>query len=272
MKDVHPEQSKVLLACYCFMTGFIDAISFKAIYVWCGFQTGNAVQLALAIARPFQGDHTFYTPDRQALTSLLTFIFGALLARTGDRVGAKTRAWFFAGTFVQALFTMAAAICIWKSGQGGVASDRGSPAWTTPLTYAALGFMSASLGLQGGMAKRLNTQFAATLVITTMWCELMADPKLHHIRKWVSSRDHKLATIGALLLGGFMGAISVEAMGPAGTLGLGTGLRGLIAIGWLFIPDEKKKKYPRPGFHSLHLRPEEMAALDKETIWSAKIT
>jgi len=271
MRDVHPEQSKVLLACYCFMTGFINAVSFNAIYVWCGFQTGNAVQLALAVARPFQGDDTFYTPDRQALTSLLTFIFGALLARVGDRVGSKARIWLFIGTFVQALFTMAAAICLWKSDEGSVALDRSNPAWTKPLTYVALGFMSASLGLQGGMAKRIDTQFAATLVITTMWCELMADPKLHHIRRWVSSREHKLAVIGALLLGGFTGGISLTVIGSVRTLGLGAGLRGLIAIGWLFVPNKEKKRTFTPGFHSLCLRPEEMVALDKETIWSAKI-
>ncbi|EPQ54578.1 hypothetical protein GLOTRDRAFT_42824, partial [Gloeophyllum trabeum ATCC 11539] len=244
---------------------------FRAIYIWPGFQTGNAVQLALALGRPFLGDHSFHIPDRQALTSLLTFIFGALLARIGDRVGSKSRVWLFSGSLVQALFTMAAAVCIWRSGDGSVASDRGSPAWTTPLTYVALGFISASLGLQGGMAKRINTQFAATLVITTMWCELMADPKLHHIRKWVSTRDHKLAVIGSLLVGGFMGAVSVEAIGSAGTLGLAAGLRALIAIGWVFVPDREKKRRFKPGFHSLHLHPEQMAALDKETIWSAKI-
>ena len=93
---------------------------------------------------------------------MTTFLFGAFIGRIGDRIGAKTRLWLLIGTFVQALFTMGAAISLWKSGQGSVASGRNSPAWTDASTYACLGLMSASMGLQGIMGKRVNTQFATT--------------------------------------------------------------------------------------------------------------
>jgi hypothetical protein len=92
----------------------------------------------------------------------LTFLFGAFIGRIGDKMGAKTRAWLFLGTFIQVLFTMAAAILIWRSGQGPIASDRGDIAWTNAKAFASLGFISASLGLQGIMGKRVNTQFATT--------------------------------------------------------------------------------------------------------------
>lgn len=93
---------------------------------------------------------------------MLTFVGGASLGRIGDKMGAKTRAWLCLGTFIQALFTMAASIAAWKSHQGSVAELRGDPAWTNALTFVAIGFMSASLGLQGIMGKRVNTQFATT--------------------------------------------------------------------------------------------------------------
>lgn len=93
---------------------------------------------------------------------MTTFLFGAFIGRIGDRIGAKTRLWLFLGTFIQALFTMGAAISLWKSGQDSVASGRNSPAWTDASTYACLGLMSASMGLQGIMGKRVNTQFATT--------------------------------------------------------------------------------------------------------------
>ena len=93
---------------------------------------------------------------------MTTFLFGAFIGRIGDRIGAKTRLWLLIGTFVQALFTMGAAISLRKSGQGSVASGRNSPAWTDASTYACLGLMSASMGLQGIMGKRVNTQFATT--------------------------------------------------------------------------------------------------------------
>jgi len=228
------------LAAYCFMTGWIDAVSFSAIFVWCAFQTGNSVQLALALARLFQGspghrDSSFHLPDKQALTSLITFLFGAFIGRIGDRVGAKTRAWLFLGTLLQALFTMAAAISLWKSGQGSVASSRYVPAWSSAGTYACLGLMSASMGLQGIMGKRVNTQFATTIVLTTVWCELMADPKLFAARR-VASRDRRMIAVTSLFVGGFCSRAILQAIGSPASLGIGTGLRVLVAFSWLFVP------------------------------------
>ncbi|KAI0827006.1 hypothetical protein BC628DRAFT_1370319 [Trametes gibbosa] len=246
MTDVDPLQSTFPLAAYCFMTGFIDSVSFTAIFVWCGFQTGNSVQLALALARLFSGppgqrDTSFHLADQQALTSVLTFIAGASLGRIGDRMGSKTRAWLFLGTMIQALFTMAAALTAWTSGQGSIAEVRGDPAWSNALTFVAIAFMSASLGLQGIMGKRVNTQFATTIVLTTVWCELMADPKLLNFRQRVVTRDHKLIAIVALFLGGFVGRAIIDASGAAATLGVGTGMRVVIAIWWLFVPGKQSK-------------------------------
>ena len=115
-----------------------------------------------------QRDTSFHLADKQALTSITTFLFGAFLGRIGDRMGSKTRAWLFLGTFLQALFTMAAALCAWKSGQPSVTDSRAEPVWTNALTFAAIGFMSASMGLQGIMGKRVNTQFATTSASTRL--------------------------------------------------------------------------------------------------------
>jgi len=238
MADVDPTLSTVPLSAYCFMTGFIDAISFSAVFVWCGFQTGNSVQLALALARlftPGNTDLSFHIADQQALTSLLTFIGGAFIGRIGDKMGAKTRAWLVLGTFIQALLTMAAALAVWKGGQGSIASVRGDPAWTNARSFAALGFASASIGLQGIMGKRVNTQFATTVVLTTVWCELMADPKLF-TRGFVLSRDHKLIAVLTLFVGGFVGRALIDQIGSAGTFGIGAGIRVLIALSWLWVP------------------------------------
>ena len=69
------------------------------------------------------------------------------------------------GTLIQALLTMAAALTLWKSGQPSVADARDQPAWSNALTFVTIGFMSASVGLQGIMGKRVNTQFATTGVL-----------------------------------------------------------------------------------------------------------
>ena len=73
-------------------------------------------------------------------------------------------------------------------------------------------------------------------MLTTVWCELMADPKLFTLNRRVISRDHKLIAIGVLFLGGFVGRALLDAIGAAGALGIGAGLRALIALWWLFVP------------------------------------
>ncbi|THV03528.1 hypothetical protein K435DRAFT_827097 [Dendrothele bispora CBS 962.96] len=248
--EVDPAWCTAPLAAYCFMTGFIDAISFSAVFVWCGFQTGNFAQLALALARLFETnnsstgslqDSSFHIADRQALVSLLTFNLGAFLGRIGDRMGPHTRIWLVLGTFIQTLFTMAAAVTIWQSGSLSIADDRGDPSWSNALSYVCLAFMSASLGCQGILGKRLNTQFTTTIVLTTVWVELVTDPKLFYHER-VKTRDHKLIAAFFLFLGAFASRAILATVGASGALGVGTGVRLLITLSWLFVPGKKAQK------------------------------
>ena len=78
-------------------------------------------------------------------------------------------------------------------------------------------------------------------MLTTVWCELMADPKLFQFHRFIISRDHNCIAIIALFLGGFIGRAIIDAAGAAATLGVGTGLRTLIAIWWLFVPGKPPK-------------------------------
>ncbi|KAI6017121.1 hypothetical protein EDC04DRAFT_3093457 [Pisolithus marmoratus] len=244
MQEVDGSRASAPLTAYCFMTGYIDVVCFSAIFVWCAFQTGNSVQLALALARLFNGsrDYSLQLVDGQSLCSVLSFIFGAFIGRLGDKIGCKTRLWMILGTFIQTLFTMAAAIAIWKSGQRSVSDSRDDPAWTNAFSFVCIGFMSASMGLQGIMGKRLNTQFTTTVVLTTTWCELITEPQLFHFRRLVMSRDHKVMAIVFLFIGAFTGRAILNKFGSAGTLGVGAGIRFLITLSWLFVPGKKAPK------------------------------
>lgn len=85
-------------------------------------------------------------------------------------------------------------------------------------------------------------------MLTTVWCELMADPKLFKLNRRIISRDHKVIAILSLFFGGFVGRALVDKIGSAGTLGVGTGFRLLIAVWWMFVPGkqnaQKAKKPP----------------------------
>ncbi|THU86587.1 hypothetical protein K435DRAFT_822080 [Dendrothele bispora CBS 962.96] len=206
--------------------------------------------LTLAIARLFETpnsngailDTSFHCADCQAITSLITFNAGAFLGRIGDRLGSHTRLWLVLGTFIQTLFTMAAAICIWQSGSLSIANDRGDPSWTNVLSFVALGFMSAGLGLQRIMGKRLNTQFTTTMVLTTAWVELVrTDPKLF-VHERVKTRDHKLIAALSFFVGAFVSRAMLAEIGASGALGVATGVRVLVSLSWLFVPAKVVKE------------------------------
>ncbi|KAH6891869.1 hypothetical protein BKA70DRAFT_1119340 [Coprinopsis sp. MPI-PUGE-AT-0042] len=246
MMEIDSNDATGPLAAFCFMTGYIDVVSFSAIFVWCGFQTGNFAQLALAIARLWEGTEEskiFHKADQQALCSLFAFMAGAYLGRIGDKIGPKKRVWLMLGTFIQALLTMAGAIAFWKSGQTDLGTSRANPAWTNALSFVGLAFISASLGLQGVLGKRMNTAFGTTIVLTTVWVELMTDPGLFNLRKRVVSRDLRLIAASTLFLGAFVGRAILAPLGYAGTLGVAVGFRVLIAISWGFRRHEDQEGF-----------------------------
>ncbi|TYJ53051.1 hypothetical protein B9479_006330 [Cryptococcus floricola] len=237
----------------CFLTGFTSAPSFSACFIWCGFQTGNVAQLALALARCFApaapaapgggGERTvgFQKPDQQALVSLIAFWMGTSLGRVGDRMGGRKRRWLGLATFVQALLAMAAALTIHFSGESGLASNRGSPSWRTPLGMTGLAFLSATMGIQGIVGKRIASPMNTTVVLTTTWVEIFNDPLLFSFH-YTPSRDIRIMGALAVFLGAFVARAILDASSSAGVVGVLAGLR-MVQLGWWFlIPDKVVEK------------------------------
>ena len=125
--------------------------------------------------------------------------------------------------------------------------------------------MSASLGVQGIVGKRLNTQFGTTsmycfsssylfmpmltivaVVLTTVWVELVSDPRLFRLRQHVITRDHRLIAAVSLFIGAFVGRVILQKIGTAGTLGVGVGFRILSCFTWLFVPTKRGQERNSP--------------------------
>jgi hypothetical protein len=70
----------------------------------------------------------------------------------------------------------------------------------------------------------------------------MADPKLF-ITHRVLTRDHKIIAVTSLFVGGFCSRAILQSIGSPASLGIGTGIRVLIALSWFFVP---AKRPPAP--------------------------
>ncbi|WVQ82800.1 hypothetical protein IAT38_004932 [Cryptococcus sp. DSM 104549] len=244
--EIDAPGSTNLISIYaCFLTGLTSSPSFTACFIWCGFQTGNVAQLGLALARCFApvGERTygFQKPDQQALTSLLSFWIGTSLGRFGDWSGARKRTWLVLATFVQALLAAAAALTVHFSGENGIASHRGDPSWATPLGMVGLAFLSATMGIQGIVGKRIASPMNTTVVLTTTWVEIFNDPLLGAF-KYTPSRDIRIAGGFAVFLGAFVSRAILDKAGSAGSLGVLAGFRMVQVVWWYFLPDKPVKK------------------------------
>ncbi|KAI3615442.1 hypothetical protein WG66_011918 [Moniliophthora roreri] len=204
--------------------------------------------MAIALARLLElpaadSAQAFNKTQQLALCSLLAFMASATtIGRVGDILGTHKRYWLIFGSALSCLFTFAGTIAIWQSHSGAIASNRGNPAWNDCLTFVGIGFMSASVGIQGVQAKRLNTQFTTTIVFTIVWMDVLTDRNLFNLRKRFVARDHRLISAGALFLGTFASRAILFKIGSAGALGVACGLRFLIVVSWLFIPAKAPEK------------------------------
>lgn len=101
---------------------------------------------------------------------------------------------------------------------------------------ACLGFLSASLGLQGIMGKRIASPMNTTVVLTTTWVEIFNDPLLFALKP-VASRDIRIMGVIALFMGGFVSrALTNACGGAAGALGVLAALRLAQLVWWVVIP------------------------------------
>ncbi|TEB22309.1 hypothetical protein FA13DRAFT_1757344 [Coprinellus micaceus] len=239
---------------YLFMAGYIDAISFSAIFVWCGFQTGNFAQVSLAVARAIEGYYKTPHPtglvnvlaelpkqDRASLCSLIAFLSGlAIFGRLGDRLGTHKKGWLVGGTLIQALLTLVSAITFYLlESKAPLALSfhflndfaRGSG-----LYFVGIACLSASLGVQGIMARRLGSAFSTTIVLTAIFVELVADPTFFQVTRPVRSRDQKWLAVFALFLGVVVGRLILGQLGTACTIGVGVLFRVAIAGSFLVVP------------------------------------
>lgn len=103
-----------------------------------------------------------------------------------------------------------------------------------------LAFLSATLGLQGIMGKRIGSPMNTTVVLTTTWVEIFNDPLLLSLKRQ-TGRDVRIGGVLALLFGAFVSrALTNACGGAAGAIGCLCALRVVQGVWWVLIPSPEE--------------------------------
>lgn len=128
----------------------------------------------------------------------------------------------------------------WSADAGPVADPdaRVGEAWKDALGFVALGFASASVGLQSITAKRLGTPLGTCVVLTTTLTELVTEPSLFTLG-FAPARDERFLAVLLLFIGGMTGRAVAAESSSAVALGVAAAVRVLIALSWLVVPGKE---------------------------------
>ncbi|CAE6485129.1 unnamed protein product [Rhizoctonia solani] len=163
---------------------------------------------------------------------------------------ARTRLWLVVGTLFQALLLVGAAVAAMhdptrrSSLAAGASSNPRAPAnapWSSAYGFTALALMSLSMGFQGVMAHRMGSGFGATVVLSSLWVELVGSPG--GIR-WREYRGVRVYTILLFIVGGLVGAVMRDTgvLGVPNAIFVGAGMRVAIALSWIFVKGPRQTR------------------------------
>ncbi|CAE6430653.1 unnamed protein product [Rhizoctonia solani] len=161
---------------------------------------------------------------------------------------ARTRLWLVVGTLFQAVLLVGAAVAAihdptrGSSLAAGATSNPRAPLnapWSSVYGFTALGLMSLSMGFQGVMAHRMGSGFGATVVLSSLWVELVGSPGG---LRWRAYRGVRVYTILLFIAGGLVGAVlrDVGVLGVPNAIFVGAGMRVAIALSWLLVKGPRR--------------------------------
>lgn len=212
----------VLLVC-CLITGLLDSSS---TFIWGCFvsmQTGNTVYVGLGVVDPYASTRWI-----KSGTSIAFFCFGSFCFSLFHRTFGPRKRWVLAVSFTFQLLCVIAAAII--ASQGKPKADELD--WRVLLPLMLLGFQSSG---QAVSSRALQYNALTSVVLTSIYCDLFADPKILAPPTQNPERNRRLGAPIMLLIGACLGGVFTHTeIGMTGALAAAALLKICIVIAWLF--------------------------------------
>jgi hypothetical protein len=225
----------ILLACF-FTTGMVDSIAFNTWSCFVGMQTGNTIFAGLGVS-DLPGNVPRHTWTK-SLIAILSFCLGAFCFSRYHRYLGPLKRWVIMSSFLiqTSLMIVTASLIsgdvVGKTEETTTDDGRGNFPWHELCPIALLAFQSAG---QIVASRMLKYNALPTVVLTSLFCDLMSDPDLF-TAGLLQDPDRNRRALGAVFL--FAGAVVSGALintsvGYSGALWIATGVKGGMALAWL---------------------------------------
>ncbi|KAJ5921637.1 hypothetical protein N7454_009111 [Penicillium verhagenii] len=229
-EEVVSRHADLLLFTCCLTSGLIDSTIYNAYATFVSMQTGNTIFVGLGTSNQNSRPYGW----ARSLTSIGCFVLGAFFfARLNQWTGAHRRGSLMLSFFIQAMLVMITAALVQTGVISSVMDSRDSQTttkWDSEVPIVLLSFQSAG---QIVASRALGYNEIPTVVITSLLCDLMSDPKLFLLRN--EKRDRRLTAFVLTLVGAIMGGWVTKATGRISpVLWLGSVIKFLVALSWGF--------------------------------------
>ncbi|RGP77953.1 hypothetical protein FLONG3_3910 [Fusarium longipes] len=233
----------LLLVCF-FIAGLVDSAAFNMYGCFVSMQTGNTIFVGLGVSH--QPENLPSKAWSRCLVAIVCFGVGALFFSTVHRHFGPQKRWvLILSFFIQAILTGLVALlattgAVWNSPQGaettrqdGYIIERVKDSFPAS-DYAAIAILAFQSAGQIVASRALKYNAMPTVVLTSLYCDLMSDAKLF-TAPLTDNADRNRRAIGAIAL--FLGAIcggflSKSWVGFAGALWIASFLKLSIMFAW----------------------------------------
>jgi len=236
--DVHVDYTDLPLMACCLVSGLCDSVTVNASNVFVSMQTGNTVFLALGAAG-LPAHETFLW--LRSLVSIVSFAFGCFCFSNTRRFHPKRKSTLAFSFLVQsAAIFLAAALA-----QAKVVSDfaqksvpgfgQGDPEGLTgsQIVLLPVALLAWQFGGQISSSRMLGFGEVPTCVLTSVYCDLLSDPKILAPLKDNAKRNRRFMAIILLLVGGICGGwLQRSPGGMTAVLWIAGFIKLMLAISW----------------------------------------
>lgn len=201
-RDVHAQYTEIPLLVCSFVSGLCDSVTVNGSNVFLSMQTGNTVFLALG---------TSGLPDDEpglwlrSIVSIAAFALGCFCFSKTRHFKPKRKLTLSLSFFVQSLAILIAAILTQVGVVKQFDSMDAARESNSFIVLLPIGFLAWQFGGQISSSRMLGFGEVPTCVLTSVYCDLLSDPKLFAPLWENPKRNRRFLAVVTLLVGGIAG-------------------------------------------------------------------